>query len=110
MSYLRRSDKFKRAHVTSTPQRTGLDDGPPLPSPQALARAYAKIDAAIPRTDAERINYLEANKYVTIGIGHDGARFAYEIRIKEGGLKRFHGRTLRAAIDKAMTSQPSGVS
>jgi hypothetical protein len=46
MSYMKPEGKMKRAHVTAYPQRTGLDDGPSLPSPAALERAYARIEVA----------------------------------------------------------------
>lgn len=90
---------MKRAHVTSTPQRRGLDDGPPLPSESALKRAYRKIDATATITDADRLNWLEARKYTEFGIGHDGGAFAIVVMI---GRDRFYGPSLRAAIDAAM--------
>ena len=90
------------AECGCTGMRTDIDDGPPLPSQAARDRAAGKIYAQRLITDAERINWVEAKKYVTIGIGHDGTRFAYEVRINEGGLKRFFGRSLRAAIDSGM--------
>jgi hypothetical protein len=54
---------------------------------------------------AERINWLEAKKYFQVGIGFDGKRYAHEIRFNDRELKRFFGRSLRAAIDAAMKSE-----
>jgi hypothetical protein len=98
-----------KAECGCTYMRTGLDDGPPLPSQRARDAAYRRIMATQPRTDAQRINWIEAKKYVTIGIGHDGTRFAYEVRINEGGLKRFFGRSLRAAVDSGMLPEDAAI-
>lgn len=99
MSYMKPEQRLKRAHVTSTPPRTGLDDGPLLPSPQALERAYAKIEAAQVPTDADRINWLEKMKYGRFGIGYNG--FRYQVRIDLAGREYF-GRTFREAIDEGI--------
>ena len=53
------------------PMKTGLDDGPLLPSPQQLEKAYRKIERES-RTDVQRINWMESRKYLKIGIGFDG--------------------------------------
>ncbi len=106
MSYMPPEKPFKRAYVTATPQRTGLDDGPPLPSPAALERAYKRIDAQRLIGDDERINWLEKTKYLEMGIGYDGFKYAVEVRYREhGNLKRFFGRSLRGAIDEAIRSE-----
>lgn len=83
--------------------RTGLDDGPPLPSRKALERAYANIEAKELRTDAHRINWLESLQYFQVGINSRDGRWQYEIRWRDKGeLKRFFGRSFRAACDAGM--------
>lgn len=85
---------------------TGLDDGPELPSQAARDRAYAKIDAERLIQDADRINWLEQTKYLELGIGYDGYKYAVEVRFREhGNLKRFFGRSLRGAIDEAIRAE-----
>lgn len=89
-------------------QRTGLDDGPPLPSQRALDRAYAKIMKNELRTDAHRINWLESKKYFQVGINSRGGRWVYEVRFNDNTLKRFFGGSLRAAIDSGMDAENAG--
>lgn len=89
--------------ITRSPSiKDGLDDGPELPPQAVRDRAAAKIMAAQPHTDAERINWLETKKYFQVGIGYDGFRYACEVRLHDNGLKRYFGRSLRAAIDTAI--------
>lgn len=80
---------------------TGLDDGPPLPSEAARERAYKKIEAATLLTDSERINWLENQRYMRIGIGWSGKTFGPAIQIGNQAT-RYLGSTLRAAIDAAI--------
>jgi len=82
--------------------KTGLDDGPLLPSPQQIAKACHKIDQES-RTDVQRINWMESRKYLRIGIGFDGYRFTSDVVI--GERERYQGRNLRDAIDMAMNAQ-----
>ncbi len=88
-------------------QRTGLDDGPPLPSQAARDRACANILASQPIADNDRLNWLEKRKYFEVGIGYDGSsrKFAYEVRFKDRELKRYFGKSLREAIDNAIRSE-----
>lgn len=83
-------------------KRTGLDDGPALPSAKALERAYAKIEQNELRTDAHRMNWLEAKKYFEVGINCRNGRWVYEVRIAQ---KRFFGGSLRSAIDAGMDAE-----
>lgn len=83
-------------------ERTGLDDGPPLPSQAARDRAAAKIEATYRPTDAERINWLESMKYGRFGIGYDGYR--YQVRIDLAGREYF-GRTFREACDAGIKGE-----
>ena len=105
MSYMKPERPAKRAHITSTPQRTGLDDGPALPSVAVRERVYADIESQRLITDEERLSFMERIKYLQLGIGYDGYRFAVEVRFNSGGLKRFFGRSLRAALDEAIRSE-----
>jgi hypothetical protein len=82
--------------------KTGLDDGPLLPSPQQIAKACRKIDQES-RTDVQRINWMESRKYLRIGIGFNGHRFTSDVAI--GERERYQGRNLRDAIDMAMNAQ-----
>lgn len=82
--------------------KTGLDDGPLLPSPQQLEKAYRKIDQDS-RTDVQRINWMESRKYLQIGIGFDGKRFTSDVVLSP--RERYQGRNLRDAIDMAMNAQ-----
>lgn len=84
------------------PLKTGLDDGPCLPSPQQLEKAYRKIDQDS-RTDVQRINWMESRKYLQIGIGFDGKRFTSDVVLSP--RERYQGRNLRDAIDMAMNAQ-----
>ncbi len=85
--------------------KTGLDDGPLLPSPQQLAKAYRKIDQES-RTDVQRINWMESRKYLKIGIGFDGHRFTSDVAVSD--RERYQGRNLRDAIDMAINAQDEG--
>jgi hypothetical protein len=82
--------------------KTGLDDGPLLPSPQQIEKACRKIDRES-RTDVQRINWMESRKYLKIGIGFDGRRFTSDVVVSE--RERYQGRNLRDAIDMAMNAQ-----
>ena len=95
-----KSTDWSNLQPDGTAYRDGLDDGPPLPSEAARERAYAAIKTEI--TDAERLNWLERTKYLQLGIGYDGYSYAAEVRFNKAGLKRFFGRSLRAAIDAAI--------
>jgi len=106
MSYMSPEKPFQRAHVTATPQRTGLDDGPKLPSQAVRDRAAAKIEAMYRPTDAERINWLESMKYGRFGIGYDGHR--YQVRIDLAGREYF-GRTFREAVDNGIKGEKMNV-
>jgi len=67
-----------------------------------LGEAYQEIMAKIPKTDTDRMNWLEDHKYFEVGIGFTG-KWEREIRHRENGpLKRYFGRSLRAAIDAAI--------
>ena len=88
------------------PLKTGLDDGPPLPSEAARERAYARIEAMQIPTDADRINWLESVKYGRFGIGYNGLR--YQVRIDLAGREYF-GRTFREAIDAGIKAEPQGI-
>lgn len=87
------------------PLKTGLDDGPLLPSPQQLERASRKIDQES-RTDVQRINWMESQKYLRIGIGYNGHRFTSDVVVSD--RERYQGRNIREAIDMAINAQRDG--
>lgn len=84
------------------PLRAGLDDGPLLPSPQQIEKACRKIDQES-RTDAQRINWMEGQKYLKIDIGFDGKRFTSDVALSD--RERYKGRNIRDAIDMAINAQ-----
>lgn len=82
--YLSRgSDRFRREQLTADSRR-------------AVTPKYI--------SDTHRINWLEARKYITTGLGFDGGKACYKIRFAN---KRFFGHSLRTAIDKAMNLEGS---
>lgn len=91
-----------RLNALQETMKTGMDDGPLLPSPQQIAKACRKIDKDS-RTDVQRINWMESRKYLKIGIGFDGHRFTSDAALSD--RERYQGRNIRDAIDLAIDAQ-----
>lgn len=101
-----KSTDWSNLRPDGTPFRDGLDDGPELPSLAARERAAKAIEANRLIGDNERVNWLEKTKYLELGIGYDGFKYAVEVRYREhGNLKRYFGRSLRGAIDEAIRAE-----